>query len=50
MIAVAGPIKPLTDAEVELLKGFLANGGSLIVMKDPSALTEFGDGPDPLSE
>lgn len=50
VIAVAGPFKPLTDDEVELLKGFLANGGSLIVMQDPSALTEFGEDPDPLTE
>jgi ABC-type uncharacterized transport system involved in gliding motility auxiliary subunit len=50
VIAVAGPLKPLTENEVGLLKGFLDNGGSLIVMEDPSALTEFGEDPDPLAE
>lgn len=49
-IVIAGPLKPVSDNEVKLLKDYLANGGSLVVMQDPSALTEFGDAGDPLAE
>jgi ABC-type uncharacterized transport system involved in gliding motility auxiliary subunit len=49
-IVIAGPLKPVSDNEVKLLKDYLANGGSLVVMQDPSALTEFGDASDPLME
>ena len=50
MIVIAGPVKPVSDNEVKLLKDFLANGGSLIVMEDPTPLTEFGDSADPLAD
>jgi hypothetical protein len=50
VIIVAGPLKPVSDDEVRLLKDFLANGGSLIVMQDPSIVTEFGEVEDPLSK
>ena len=50
LIVIAGPLQPLSDDEVNLLKEFLANGGSLMVMEDPTALTEFGDASDPLAE
>ncbi|HSL43957.1 MAG TPA: Gldg family protein [Anaerolineales bacterium] len=50
VIVVAGPIKPVSEDEVSLLKDFLAEGGSLIVMEDPTALTEFGDAADPLAD
>jgi ABC-type uncharacterized transport system involved in gliding motility auxiliary subunit len=33
-----------------LLKDFLDKGGSLIVMEDPTALTDFGEQGDPLAE
>jgi ABC-type uncharacterized transport system involved in gliding motility auxiliary subunit len=49
-IVIAGPLKPISDNEVKLLKDFLAGGGSLIVMEDPSVLTEFGEDKDPLAE
>lgn len=49
-IVIAGPLKPVSENEVKLLKDFLAGGGSLIVMEDPSVLTEFGDDKDPLAE
>jgi ABC-type uncharacterized transport system involved in gliding motility auxiliary subunit len=50
VIAIAGPLKPLTADEVELIKAFLENGGSLIVMEDPTPLTEYGEDPNPLAE
>jgi ABC-type uncharacterized transport system involved in gliding motility auxiliary subunit len=50
VIVIAGPIKPVSENEVKLLKDFLASGGSLIVMEDPSILTEFGDESDPLAD
>ena len=50
VIVIAGPVKPVSENEVQLLKDFLASGGSLIVMADPTVLTEFGDEKDPLAE
>lgn len=50
LIVIAGPVQPVSEDEVNLLKEYLANGGSLIVMEDPTALTEFGDASDPLAE
>jgi ABC-type uncharacterized transport system involved in gliding motility auxiliary subunit len=50
VIVIAGPIKPVSENEVKLLQDYLANGGSLIVMEDPPALTEFGDQSDPLAD
>jgi len=50
VIVIPGPMKPVSDNEVKLLKDFLAKGGSLIVMEDPVPLTEFGDANDPLAD
>ena len=50
LIVIAGPLQPVSEDEVKLLKDYLANGGSLIVMEDPTALTEFGDASDPLAD
>jgi ABC-type uncharacterized transport system involved in gliding motility auxiliary subunit len=50
LIVIAGPLQPVSEEEVDLLKEYLANGGSLIVMEDPTALTEFGDASDPLAD
>jgi ABC-type uncharacterized transport system involved in gliding motility auxiliary subunit len=49
VIIIAGPQKPLSEDEVTLLKAFVENGGGLIVMLEPTALTQFGDSPDPLA-
>lgn len=49
-IIIGGPQKPLTDEEVNLLREYLDNGGSLVVMQDPYLFTEFGDAPDPLAD
>jgi ABC-type uncharacterized transport system involved in gliding motility auxiliary subunit len=50
VIVISGPDKPVSDAEVKLLKDFLAKGGSLIVMENPTVLTHFGDEKDPLAD
>lgn len=49
VIIIAGPQKPLSEDEVTLLKAFVDNGGGLIVMLEPTALTQFGDSQDPLA-
>ena len=49
-LVVAGPVVPLTQNSVELIRGFLDNGGSLLVLANPVPLTNFGDKPDPLAE
>ncbi len=49
VIVIAGPKKPLSDAEVALLDTFIKNGGSVVVMEDPVVDTQFGDSPDPLA-
>ncbi len=50
VIVIAGPVKPVSENEVKLLKDFLGSGGSLIVMEDPTVLTQFGDEKDPLAD
>ena len=50
LIVIAGPLQPVSEDEVSLLKEYLDGGGSLIVMEDPTALTEFGDASDPLAD
>ncbi len=49
-VIVGGPMKPLAASEVDLLKKYVDAGGSLVVMEDPTLLTEFGDSLDPLAE
>lgn len=50
VIVIGGPLQPVSENEVRLLKEYLDGGGSVIVMEDPTALTEFGDARDPLAE
>ena len=50
LIVIAGPLQPISENEVGLIKEYLATGGSLIIMEDPTALTEFGDASDPLAD
>lgn len=49
VIIIAGPQRPISEKEVELLRGFLNGGGALVVMEDPTILTNFGDAADPLA-
>ncbi|MBN1146720.1 MAG: GldG family protein [Anaerolineales bacterium] len=50
VIVIAGPNKPLSSEEVDQLSLFLSDGGALVVMEEPTLLTEFGDAPDPLAD
>ena len=50
LIVVAGPTKPVSAEEVAALKGFVDGGGSLIVMEDPTILTDFGEEADPIAD
>jgi len=50
VIVIAGPVKPVSEDEVNLLKDYLARGGSLIIMEDPTTLTQFGGAADPLAD
>jgi ABC-type uncharacterized transport system involved in gliding motility auxiliary subunit len=50
VIVVAGPVRPVSKDEVDLLKAYLASGGSLVVMENPVPLTEFSDADDPLAD
>jgi len=49
-IIIAGPQKPVSQEEVELLKAYVDNGGSLIVLEDPRYFTQFGDASDPMAD
>ena len=49
-IIVAGPQKPVSQDEVNLLKAYVDNGGSLVVLEDPAYFTQFGDADDPLAD
>jgi ABC-type uncharacterized transport system involved in gliding motility auxiliary subunit len=50
VIVVAGAQKPVSADEVNLIKAFVDKGGGLIVMSDPTPVTQFGDSPDPLAD
>lgn len=49
-IVIAGPQKPISQSEADLLKKYVDAGGGLVVMEDPIQFTQFGDATDPLSE
>ncbi len=49
-IIVAGPTKPVSQQETDLIKTYLENGGSLIYLAEPRPVTEFGDAADPLAD
>ncbi len=49
VIVVAGPTQPITAAEQTLLQDYVSKGGALVVMEEPSPLTQFGTSPDPLA-
>jgi ABC-type uncharacterized transport system involved in gliding motility auxiliary subunit len=49
VIVIAGPTQPISAAEQTLLQAFVAKGGALVVMEEPTPLTQFGNSPDPLS-
>jgi len=49
VIIVPGPQTPLQIDEVKSLEEYLNQGGSMIIMEDPRALTKFGEKADPLA-
>jgi ABC-type uncharacterized transport system involved in gliding motility auxiliary subunit len=49
-IVVAGPTKPLSSQEVDLLDKYVEGGGGLVVMENPVSLTDFGNAADPLTD
>jgi ABC-type uncharacterized transport system involved in gliding motility auxiliary subunit len=49
-IIIPGPMKPVSDQEVQLLKQYVDAGGSLVVMENPTIVTDFGTSPDPLAK
>jgi ABC-type uncharacterized transport system involved in gliding motility auxiliary subunit len=50
VIVIAGPMKPLSQQEVDLLSAYLDGGGSLVVMEEPLPVTDFSDQADPLAD
>lgn len=49
-IIIAGPKQALNDKEMALIEGYLAKGGSLVVLSDPPIMTDIGTNPDPLAK
>ncbi|RME90769.1 MAG: hypothetical protein D6770_01765 [Anaerolineae bacterium] len=47
VVVIAGPMRPLSQEEVDRLTAYLEQGGSVILLQDPVALTDFGTTPDP---
>jgi ABC-type uncharacterized transport system involved in gliding motility auxiliary subunit len=50
ILIIAGPINPISASEVERIRDFLRNGGSLLIMQEPPPLTEFEDQPDVMAD
>jgi len=50
VIVIPGPLKPLSQSEVDLLKAYVESGGALIAMEEPLPVNQFGDTPDPLAD
>jgi ABC-type uncharacterized transport system involved in gliding motility auxiliary subunit len=48
-LIIAGPDKALSADEVNLIKDYLKNGGSLVLLSEPLFTTHFGTDPDPLA-
>jgi ABC-type uncharacterized transport system involved in gliding motility auxiliary subunit len=49
IIVIAGPTQPISAAEQTLLQDYVSKGGALVVMEEPTPLTQFGNSPDPLA-
>jgi ABC-type uncharacterized transport system involved in gliding motility auxiliary subunit len=49
-VILAGLKQPIPVNEVKLLEDYLAQGGALIIMEDPAALTKFAGAPDTLTD
>lgn len=49
LIVIAGAKKPLAEQEVQLLDSYLEQGGALVAMSEPPALTDSGEAEDLLA-
>lgn len=49
VVILAGPILPLSNDEVSILQNYLDNGGAMIALMEPTALTDFSFTEDPLT-
>jgi ABC-type uncharacterized transport system involved in gliding motility auxiliary subunit len=49
-IIIAGPRKPLSQQEIDLLKSYVNKGGSLVVLAEPRPFTDYGVQKDLLAE
>jgi ABC-type uncharacterized transport system involved in gliding motility auxiliary subunit len=49
-LVIAGPRKPFTQPEIDLLRSYVAKGGSLVVLSEPRPFTDFGDQKDLLAD
>ncbi|HVN54270.1 MAG TPA: GldG family protein [Anaerolineaceae bacterium] len=48
-IVIAGPQKPLAESEIDVIRGYIANGGSAVILVDPPLITDNSAyKPDPL--
>jgi ABC-type uncharacterized transport system involved in gliding motility auxiliary subunit len=50
VVVIAGPDKPLSIDEIKPLQDFLDKGGAVVVMEDPTPVTQFGTSDDPLAD
>ncbi len=48
-LIVAGPTKPLSQKEVDLIESYMEAGGSLVYLAEPRVTTQFGEETDPLA-
>lgn len=47
-IIVAGPTKPLSQQEIDLIKAYQDKGGALVYLAEPTPATQFGTATDPM--
>jgi ABC-type uncharacterized transport system involved in gliding motility auxiliary subunit len=50
VIVIAGPVQPISVTEQLLLQDYLSKGGALVLLQEPTPLTQFGNSPDPLAD
>ena len=50
VLVIARPLQPVAAEEITLLDEFLKSGGAMIVLEEPTILTQFGDREDPLAQ
>ncbi len=48
-LVIGGPVNPLSASEISAIKAYVDKGGVLVVLEDPTVVTEFGSTPDLLA-